>query len=206
MARSVAVFRIFRKSFQINLDNFPAMTSWLPQTLFKFQNIARTSRANLYVGSNVKLRKELSGSLLGGVNVIAVHGDKNTHLVTKVLADHGANVRHFDIKGVSTQKYTAPEREIDLKKSDDLVYLENVIRKADVFVDGLQKGGLLEKAAARNSQLIVARCDCNDPFSALSAVSSIAMALYSKEKRSVGQHLVIEDKMDYWKELNDSFR
>uniref|UniRef100_A0A8R1EN17 Uncharacterized protein n=1 Tax=Caenorhabditis japonica TaxID=281687 RepID=A0A8R1EN17_CAEJA len=143
---------------------------------------------NLYIGSNVRQRAQLGENYLEGTEVVAVHGVKNIGMVAAILRDHGANVREF--------KYG----------KCGLDEISKAVRHADVLLDGVQRGGEIEEAAASNSRLIVAECDCEEPFSAMSAVARISMAMTARERTSHGQRLIASDCLDYWRLLNRSGR
>ncbi|EFO84535.1 hypothetical protein CRE_22595 [Caenorhabditis remanei] len=139
---------------------------------------------NVYIGANVRQRAQLGENYLEGTDVIAVNGHKQIGLVAQILKDHGANVTEF--------RY-------------DLRHLEEIsrrIRQADILLDGVQQGGEIEEASASNSRLIVAECDCEDPFSSMSAVARISMALAARERSGHGQRLIASDCLDYWRSLN----
>lgn len=146
--------------------------------------ISKRMVGNLYIGANVKQRAQLGENYLEGTNVVAVHGFKQIGLVAQILKDHGANVKEFMC---------------DLKHSSEI---SKAVRESDILLDGVQKGGEIEEAAASNSRLIVAECDCEDSFSAMSAVARISMALATRESTGHGQRLIASDCLEYWKVLN----
>ncbi|CAB3404399.1 unnamed protein product [Caenorhabditis bovis] len=139
---------------------------------------------NVFVGANVVQRAQLGENYLENIEVVAVRGSKNIGLVARILHDHGATVREFDHQ----------------IHSDSAI--ASSISLADIFLDGVQKGGKLEEAASNNHRLIVAQCDCDDPFSAMSAVARISMALAKREISNHGQRLIASDELNYWKKLN----
>uniref|UniRef100_A0A1I7V163 AMP-binding domain-containing protein n=1 Tax=Caenorhabditis tropicalis TaxID=1561998 RepID=A0A1I7V163_9PELO len=140
---------------------------------------------NLYIGSNVKQRAQLGENYLDGTQVVAVRGEsKEIGLISQILKDHGAHVSEF--------RY-------DLSR---LAEISRAIRQADILLDGVQEGGEIEEASASNPRLIVAECDCEDPFSSMSAVARISMALATRERTGHGQRLIASDCLDYWRHLN----
>lgn len=146
--------------------------------------ISRRFVGNLYIGANVKQRAQLGENYLEGTEVVAVKGCKQIGVVALILKDQGANLREF--------RY-------DL---NCLGEISRAIRQADILLDGVQKGGELEESSASNPRLIVAECDCDDPFSAMSAVARISMALAARERTGHGQRLIASDCLDYWRNLN----
>ncbi|CAI2339419.1 unnamed protein product [Caenorhabditis sp. 36 PRJEB53466] len=149
---------------------------------------AKRMVGNLYIGANVKQRAQLGENYLGGAEVVAVHGTKNIGIVAAILKDHGAAIREFRIG------------------SHSLAEMANAVREADILLDGVQRGGEIEEAAASNAKLIVAECDCEDPFSAMSAVARISMAMAVRERTAHGQRLIATDCLDYWRALNKQGR
>ncbi|EGT52372.1 hypothetical protein CAEBREN_24113 [Caenorhabditis brenneri] len=148
--------------------------------------ISKRFVGNVYIGANVKQRAQLGENYLEGTEVVAVTGGgcKQIGVVAQILKDHGATLREF--------RY-------DL---NCLAEISRAIRQADILLDGVQKGGEMEEASASNPRLIVAECDCHDPFSAMSAVARISMALAARERTGHGQRLIASDSLDYWRQLN----
>ncbi|UMM15755.1 hypothetical protein L5515_013061 [Caenorhabditis briggsae] len=139
---------------------------------------------NVYIGANVKQRAQLGENYLDGVEVLAVNGRKNIGMIAQILKDHGANVVEF--------RWSL----------ENIGEISRRIRQADIFLDGVQQGGELEEASASSPRLIVAECDCEDPFSSMSAVARISMALAARERSGHGQRLIASDSLEYWRHLN----
>lgn len=79
-------------------------------------------------------------------------------------------------------------RELDQK--EDKSYLENVLRKTDVFVDGAgceQFGLKTTDLAKKNAKLIVTSVDCKEPFAAMNAMKAICIGLWLRERQHSGQ-------------------
>ncbi|CAI5442701.1 unnamed protein product [Caenorhabditis angaria] len=150
-----------------------------------YLRIFRRSVGNLYVGSNVKQREQLGENYLEGTKVVAVKGSKNIKLVSKILEDQGATIQEFEFNFHHVRE------------------IEKAISTADVLIDGVQMGGSIEESQSQNNNLIVAQCDCDDPFSAMTAVARISMALFERQKNDYqAQRLIASDCLNYWKYLN----
>ncbi|ULU03751.1 hypothetical protein L3Y34_016907 [Caenorhabditis briggsae] len=132
-----------------------------------------------------KISKRMVGNVYIGANVKqrAQLGENYLDGV-EVLADHGANVVEF--------RWSL----------ENIGEISRRIRQADIFLDGVQQGGELEEASASCPRLIVAECDCEDPFSSMSAVARISMALAARERSGHGQRLIASDSLEYWRHLN----
>lgn len=77
-----------------------------------------------------------------------------------------------------------------MKQEKDRSYFENVLRKTDVFVDGVGCGKLGLKPlelTKKNAKLIVTEVDCKEPFAALNVMKAICAGLYLRETTGSGQ-------------------